>query len=162
MSASCSKLQSANWFAPTAMLSYTLRKVAVSKRDPRSMSDSPLTDSQRLLVAYAFTPKPAPIFYNALGEFNDQITRNTVERSIVSYLKSLRSNKTIYDYQVVCDQTNNPPSVIDQHELFVDITVSPLIGPPMSARIPAMNDLYILEGMRALFSHLKMPKGFSI
>lgn len=29
----------------------------------------------------------------------------------------------LVSFQVVCDETNNPPSVIDMNHLFVDITL---------------------------------------
>jgi phage tail sheath protein FI len=33
--------------------------------------------------------------------------------------------RAIYDFAVVCDETNNTPSRIDRNELYVDVAIEP-------------------------------------
>lgn len=52
---------------------------------------------------------------------NDVETRHEVTFHIGQMMSPLKEEGHIYDYKVVCDQSNNPPSVIDRHELRVDL-----------------------------------------
>lgn len=60
-----------------------------------------------------------------LFEPNDQITRNEISNSINSLMVDLVAKRGIYDYLVVCDETNNTPARIDANELWVDIAIEP-------------------------------------
>lgn len=60
-----------------------------------------------------------------LFEFNDFYTRNRVFNTIDPYLKDIKGRRGLYDYKVVCDETNNTPEVIDRNELIVDIYLKP-------------------------------------
>ncbi len=59
---------------------------------------------------------------------NNQITRDNIVSVINSFLNNIMSQQGLYDFLVVCDSSNNPPSVIQQNELYVDIAVSPTIA----------------------------------
>lgn len=48
---------------------------------------------------------------------NDSINRASI---IVCYNNMLKKSK-IHSYKVVCDETNNTPSIIDDNKLVVDI-----------------------------------------
>ena len=61
-----------------------------------------------------------------LFEPNDQITRNEISNSITSLMIDLVSKRGIYDYLVVCDNSNNTPTTIDQNQLWVDIAIEPV------------------------------------
>ena len=61
-----------------------------------------------------------------LFEPNDTITRQEISKQIESFLLELVGQRALYDYIVVCDTTNNPPSVIDASELYVDIAIEPV------------------------------------
>lgn len=63
---------------------------------------------------------------NYLFEPNDQITRNEISNSINSLMVDLVAKRGIYDYLVVCDETNNTPARIDANELWVDIAIEPV------------------------------------
>ena len=52
-----------------------------------------------------------------VGEWNDKHTRTNVCHSIAKYLRA----HAIQDYVVTCDDSNNPPSVVDKNKLCVDI-----------------------------------------
>jgi len=61
-----------------------------------------------------------------LFEPNDQITRTEIGNTITSLMIDLVAKRGIYDYLVVCDNTNNTPSTIDQNQLWVDIAIEPV------------------------------------
>ena len=56
-----------------------------------------------------------------LFEFNDQITRTNFVNIVEPYLRDIQSKRGIYDYLVICDETNNTPDVIDNNEFRADI-----------------------------------------
>lgn len=59
-------------------------------------------------------------------EPNDQITRNELTNAITGLMLDLVAKRGIFDYLVVCDETNNTPSRIDRNELYVDIAIEPV------------------------------------
>jgi len=59
-------------------------------------------------------------------EPNDQITRNELTNAINGLMLDLVAKRGIFDYLVVCDETNNTPSRIDRNELYVDIAIEPV------------------------------------
>jgi hypothetical protein len=59
-------------------------------------------------------------------EPNDRITRDEVKGAVESLLLELVGLRAIYDFAVVCDETNNTPSRIDRNELWVDIAIEPV------------------------------------
>jgi hypothetical protein len=58
-------------------------------------------------------------------EPNDTITRNEVKNAVEQLLNDVTAKRGIYDYLVVCDETNNTPARIDRNELYVDIAIEP-------------------------------------
>ena len=58
-------------------------------------------------------------------EPNDQITRDEIKESIEGLMNDLVAKRGIYDYLVVCDESNNTPARIDRNELYVDIAIEP-------------------------------------
>lgn len=63
---------------------------------------------------------------NFVFEPNDQITRDEISNSCENLLNDLIAKRGIYDYLVVCDESNNTPARIDRNELFVDIAIEPV------------------------------------
>ena len=61
-----------------------------------------------------------------LFEPNDQITRTQIGNAITSLMQDLVAKRGVYDYLVVCDNTNNTPTTIDQNQLWVDIAIEPV------------------------------------
>jgi phage tail sheath protein FI len=61
-----------------------------------------------------------------LFEPNDQITRNEISNAINSLCIDLVAKRGIYDFLVVCDDSNNTPARIDANELWVDIAIEPV------------------------------------
>ena len=58
-------------------------------------------------------------------EPNDKITRDEIKNQIEGLMNDLTAKRGIYDYLVVCDESNNTPSRIDRNELYVDIAIEP-------------------------------------
>jgi hypothetical protein len=61
-----------------------------------------------------------------LFEPNDQITRNEISNSVNSLCIDLVAKRGIYDFLVVCDESNNTPARIDANELWVNIAIEPV------------------------------------
>jgi hypothetical protein len=61
-----------------------------------------------------------------LFEPNDQITRTSIARQIEGALHGVLSKRGLYDFLVVCDTTNNPPSAIANQQLYVDVAIEPM------------------------------------
>jgi len=59
-------------------------------------------------------------------EPNDQITRNEISNAITGLMIDLVAKRGIYDYLVICDDSNNTPARIDRNELYVDIAIEPV------------------------------------
>ena len=59
-------------------------------------------------------------------EPNDQITRNEISNAIDSLMIDLVAKRGVYDYLIVCDESNNTPARIDRNELYVDIAIEPV------------------------------------
>lgn len=59
-------------------------------------------------------------------EPNDKITRDEIKGAVESLLLELVGLRAIYDFVVVCDESNNTPSRIDRNELYVDIAIEPV------------------------------------
>ena len=59
-------------------------------------------------------------------EPNDAITRGQVESAFNAVFHDLIAKRAIYDYLVVCDETNNTGDRIDRNELWVDIAIQPV------------------------------------
>ena len=60
-----------------------------------------------------------------LFEFNDALTRSQFRSTVQSFLSNVQSRRGIYDFKVVCDETNNTGEVIDRNEFVADIYVKP-------------------------------------
>jgi hypothetical protein len=60
-----------------------------------------------------------------LFEFNDDITRTNFVNIIEPFLRDVQSKRGIFDYVVICDETNNTAAVIDNNEFVADIFVKP-------------------------------------
>jgi phage tail sheath protein FI len=62
---------------------------------------------------------------NQLFEFNDEITRNNFLNVVEPYLRDVQAKRGLFDFRVICDETNNTPSVIDNNEFRADIFLKP-------------------------------------
>ena len=63
---------------------------------------------------------------NVLFEQNDAQTREAFLNAVEPYLRSVVGGRGITEFRVVCDETNNPPAVIEANEFVADIFVRPI------------------------------------
>jgi hypothetical protein len=69
--------------------------------------------TQELLKMFVFEP-------------NSFTTRSRVIGSLTPLFDEARLNDGLYDYTIVCDERNNPPSTIDNNEMRVSIYIQPV------------------------------------
>lgn len=62
----------------------------------------------------------------SLFEFNDAFTRAMFRNMVEPFLRDVQGRRGINDFRVVCDETNNPGSVIDRNEFVGDIYIKPV------------------------------------
>ena len=60
-----------------------------------------------------------------LFEFNDAFTRAQFVALVEPFLRDVQGRRGIYDFRVVCDESNNTPQVIDSNEFRADIYIKP-------------------------------------
>lgn len=60
-----------------------------------------------------------------LFEFNDEFTRTQFRNLVEPFLRDVQGRRGIYDFKVVCDETNNTPEVIDANRFVGDIYIKP-------------------------------------
>lgn len=61
----------------------------------------------------------------SLFEFNDQFTRAQFVSLVEPFLRQVQSRRGIFDFRVVCDETNNTPQVIDSNQFVGSIFIKP-------------------------------------
>ena len=61
----------------------------------------------------------------SLFEFNDQFTRAQFVALVEPFLRDVQGRRGIYDFRVVCDESNNTPEVVDRNEFVGDIYIKP-------------------------------------
>jgi phage tail sheath protein FI len=62
---------------------------------------------------------------STLFEFNDEFTRAQFKNIVEPFLRNVQGRRGIYDFKVVCDETNNTPEVIDSNSFVGDIYIKP-------------------------------------
>lgn len=62
---------------------------------------------------------------NQLFEFNDSITRSSFVNTVEPFLRDLQAKRAIFDFRVICDESNNTASIIDSNEFVADIYIKP-------------------------------------
>mgnify|MGYP000147024367 CR=1 FL=1 len=61
-----------------------------------------------------------------LFEQNDKITRDNIRDAVERFCGNLVTERGLYDFLVVCDESNNTPARIDRNELWVDVAIQPV------------------------------------
>jgi len=77
------------------------------------------------LIAYVRS-RLNEITKNFVFEPNDRSTRNEVSNAITGLMQDLVAKRGVFDFLVVCDESNNTPARIDRNELYVDIAIEPV------------------------------------
>ena len=78
-------------------------------------------------------------------EYNDSITRNAVKNQLDTFLQGVKSNRSLRDYKVICNETNNSPHLIDHHGLRVDVMIQPTASIQQMIPISIYNTDYIFH-----------------
>jgi phage tail sheath protein FI len=60
-----------------------------------------------------------------LFEFNDEFTRAQFRNLVEPFMRDVKGRRGVTDFKVVCDETNNTPSVVDGNKFVADIYVKP-------------------------------------
>ena len=60
-----------------------------------------------------------------LFEFNDEITRTNFVNIVEPFLRDVEAKRGIFDFVVICDETNNTAAIIDNNEFVADIFIKP-------------------------------------
>ena len=60
-----------------------------------------------------------------LFEFNDEITRSSFTNAVEPFLRDVQAKRGLFDFRVICDSSNNTPSVVDNNEFRADIFLKP-------------------------------------
>ena len=60
-----------------------------------------------------------------LFEFNDSFTRSQFKQLVEPFLRDIQGRRGVTSYAVVCDDSNNPPSIVDSNQFVADIFVAP-------------------------------------
>jgi len=63
-----------------------------------------------------------------LFEPNDQQTRQAVTAAFNAFMGQLVGLRALYDYSVVCDDSNNTPARISANELWIDVAIQPEVA----------------------------------
>jgi phage tail sheath protein FI len=60
-----------------------------------------------------------------LFEMNDAFTRSRFKNQIEPFLRMVKGRRGIYDFKVVCDESNNTPYDADTGNFYADIFIKP-------------------------------------
>ena len=60
-----------------------------------------------------------------LFEFNDAFTRAQFKNLVEPFLRDVQGRRGIYDFRVICDETNNGSQVVDTNQFVADIFIQP-------------------------------------
>jgi hypothetical protein len=60
-----------------------------------------------------------------LFEFNDAFTRAQFKNLVEPFLRDVQGRRGIYDFRVLCDETNNTSQIVDSNQFVADIFIQP-------------------------------------
>ena len=60
-----------------------------------------------------------------LFEFNDDFTRRQFVNAVEPFLSNVKTRRGLYDFRVVCDESNNTAEIIDSNRFVADIYIKP-------------------------------------
>ena len=108
---------------PIALFSTTGLLVYGQKTRASSSSALDRINVARLInyIRYQLEVITKPLIF----EPNDKITRNEAKQIVESMLNDILAKRGLYDYLVVCDESNNTPQRIDRNELHIDVAIEP-------------------------------------
>jgi len=60
-----------------------------------------------------------------LFEMNDAATRASFVNAVTPFLRNVQASRGLYDFRVVCDESNNPGALVDANQFNADIFIKP-------------------------------------
>ena len=72
-------------------------------------------------LRYQFDQLAKPFLF----ELNDRMTRDQVSDTFERFLADLASKRALYDFLVVCDESNNTATRIDANQMWIDVAIQP-------------------------------------
>jgi hypothetical protein len=60
-----------------------------------------------------------------LFEPNDESTRRNAKGTFDGFMGNILAQRGLYDFAIVCDETNNTPARVDRNELWIDVAIEP-------------------------------------
>ena len=60
-----------------------------------------------------------------LFEVNDASTRSLFANAAAGFLNNIKAGRGLYDFKVVCDESNNPAAILDSNQFVADIYIKP-------------------------------------
>jgi hypothetical protein len=77
------------------------------------------------LLLIVIEPALKEFLEDYLFELNNEDTRSDIDNKITNYLTGVKSRKGMLDFDVVCDESNNTPTVISNNQLICDVFIKP-------------------------------------
>ena len=74
-----------------------------------------------LYVENSIEPTLVPFLFEA----NTEKVRDRMTSIVENFMQTVKSGQGVYAFNVVCDETNNTPQIIDQNQLNLDLYVQP-------------------------------------
>lgn len=109
------------FFKITAVLTALCSGVKVFALQPKTNLDK--VNVRRLVLEIKKYINSIPIRYIFRG--NDEEVRESCRREIERYLEDIKSRKGVYNYQVVCNESNNPPINLEEGRLNGTVVIQP-------------------------------------
>jgi hypothetical protein len=69
--------------------------------------------------------KIEPVGRRFLFEQNDAQSRELFRNAVEPFLQTLKGQRAITDFKVICDETNNTPDIVDSNQFVVEILIKP-------------------------------------
>ena len=60
-----------------------------------------------------------------LFEFNDSDTRSSFVNAVRPVLNRIKGRRGLTDFKIVCDESNNPGSIVDANQFVADVFIKP-------------------------------------
>lgn len=64
---------------------------------------------------------------DSIFDVNDAYARHKIKVAINPYLLDIRAGRGLYNYKVICDETNNTEKIILENKLVIDIIIQPTV-----------------------------------
>lgn len=84
-------------------------------------STSTLAKINSMLVVLNVKKKLTRLANDVLFEINNAATRTLFKNAAEPVLRDIQTAGGLYEYKIVCDETNNGPAVLDQNRFVVDV-----------------------------------------